>query len=369
MTNRLWALLLVWIVALACVSPSRANPWHKLLPFKRVEADPNKNYPVTDENGPWMVLATVFRGENAERQAQKLVYELRKKFKLEAYTHAQVFDYTHDVRGRGFMPDGTPKIMRHAQDDAVKEVAVLVGNFGSIDDDRATDTLQKIKTIEPDSLSTDPAKSSQVFAGLRQAMNARKKKGPMGAAFVVTNPLLPPEFFNTPGVDKLVLEMNEDVPYSLLKCPGKYTLKVATFTGSSILNQQKVRDASYSKKVGYSLQEAAENAHELADALRRQGFEAYEFHDREQSIVTVGNFEQLAVAGPNGQSLTNPQVDRLMKLFGVQVNSTPGNPLMGIPSQEVARRKQAFPKTWKLLDLQPAVIPVPWAPLSAAYRR
>ncbi len=369
MTNRHWVLLLVSVATLGIAASSDANPWQKLLPFKRIEADPSKSYPLTDANGPWMVLATVFRGEDSERQAQQLVYELRKRFKLEAYTHAQVFDYTHQVRGRGFMSDGSPKVMRHAQDDAVKEVAVLVGNFGSVDDDRATDTLQKIKTIEPKSLSTELAKSSQVFAGLRQAMNAKKKKGPMGTAFVVTNPLLPPEYFNSPGVDKLVLEMNEEVPYSLLKCPGKYTLKVATFTGSSILNQQKVRDVSYSKKMGYSLQEAAENAHELADALRRQGYDAYEFHDREQSIVTVGSFEQTAVPGPNGQSVPHPQLDQMMKQFGVQVASTPGSPLMGIPTQEVARRKQNFPKTWKLLDLQPAVIQVPKAPLSAAYRR
>ena len=43
----------------------------------------------------------------------------------------------------------------------------------------------------------------------------------MGSAFVVTNPLLPPEYFNSAGVDKLVLEMNKEVPHSLLECPGK----------------------------------------------------------------------------------------------------------------------------------------------------
>ena len=75
--------------------------------------------------------------------------------------------------------------------------------------------------------------------------------------------------------------------------------------------------------------------------------------------MTVGSFDMLNVPGPQGKPVTNPQVDRLTKVFGVQVAATPGNPLMEIPTQEVARRKQAFPSTWNLLDLHPVVIQVP----------
>jgi hypothetical protein len=358
-----------FFVSMTYAAPGKASPWQKLLPFKKVEADPNKTYPLTDANGPWMILATVFRGEDAERQAQQLVYELRKKYKLEAYSHVHVFDYTKYGRTWGVNADGSASVMWQAREDDVKEIAVMVGNFSSLDDDRAIDTLKKVKEIEPQSLRTDEAKSTQVFADLRQAMHTKKKKGPMGAAFVVTNPLLPPEYFNSAGLDKLVLEMNKEVPHSLLDCPGKYSLKVATFTGTAAIDQLKIRDTSHVKKMGYTLDEAAENAHKLTETLRRQGYEAYEFHEREQSIVTVGSFDAASVPGPNGRTMPNPQIDRLMKVFGVQVAPAPGSTAMEMPLHEIKRRKQAFPNGWSLLDLHPMVIQVPKRPLSAAYLR
>jgi hypothetical protein len=369
MTYRFCVLLVGLLVSLAFAAPGIANPWQKLLPFKKVEAKANKTYPLTDANGPWMILATVFRGDNAERQAHELVFELRKKYKLEAYTHVHVFDYTKVGRAWGVNPDGTKSVSWQAREDDVKEVAVMVGNFASLDDDRAIDTLKKVKAIEPASLRTDAAKQTQVYSDLRQAMYAKQKKGPMGAAFVVTNPLLPPEYFNSAGLDKLVLEMNKEVPHSLLDCPGKYSLKVATFSGTAAINQQKIRDPAHVKKMGYTLDEAAEDAHKLTEALRRQGYEAYEFHEREQSIVTVGNFEVATVTAPDGRRVPNPQIDRLTKVFGVQVAPNPSNTAMEMPLHEIQRRKQAFPHGWSLLDLHPTVIQVPKRPLSAAYLR
>jgi hypothetical protein len=362
-------LLFGLFVLLALAAQANANPLQKLLPFKKVDANPNKTYPLTDANGPWMILATVFRGDDAERQAGQLVYELRKKYKLDAYTHVQVFDYTKYGRAWSVNSDGSQNVSWKAREDDVREVAVMVGNFSSLDDDRAIDTLKRIKAIEPESLRSEAAKETQVFADLRQAIYSKKKKGPMGAAFVVTNPLLPPEYFNSAGLDKLVLEMNKEVPHSLLDCPGKYTLKVATFTGTAAIDQMKVRDASQVKKMGYTLDEAAENAHKLTESLRRQGYEAFEFHDREQSIVTVGSFEVETVRGSNGQPVTPPQIDRLTRVFGVQVAAAPGNTAMEMPLQEIQRRKQAFPHGWSLLDLHPTVIQVPKRPLSAAYLR
>ena len=53
----------------------------------RVEADPDRPYPVKEENGPWMIMACSFSGDGAEKQAKDLALELRKRYKLEAYTH------------------------------------------------------------------------------------------------------------------------------------------------------------------------------------------------------------------------------------------------------------------------------------------
>jgi hypothetical protein len=361
----------VWLFVLMLLSPGFAfgqSPWKKLVPFKRVEADPQKSYAVTDTNGPWMIVATVFRGEQAEEKARKLALELRKKHKLEAYTHAQVFDYTQGVRGRGIDKYGNPKVMKYAQDEAIKEVAVLVGNFASVEDDRATDMLKKVKSLEPAALRESDG-DDQVFGELRRAVNLKRKKGPMGNAFLASNPILPPEFFTAAGVDKLVLDMNKEVPNSLLGCPGKFTIKVATFTGSSVIDQRKIREVSQGKRMEYSLQEAAEHAHLLTNELRKLGFEAYEFHNREQSIVTVGGFNQLTSPGPTGQPVDNPEIQRLLAGFGMQVASQPGKPFMHIAGTELDRRKQQFPTCWSKLDLQPSVMPVPRRPVSAAFAR
>ena len=52
---------------------------HIFFPFKKVDANPNADYRVTDKQGPWMVLATSFHGEGAEEQAHQLVLELRQR--------------------------------------------------------------------------------------------------------------------------------------------------------------------------------------------------------------------------------------------------------------------------------------------------
>ena len=47
--------------------------------FKQLEARPDEMYPITDENGPWMIMAATFSGDEAEDQARELIYELRKE--------------------------------------------------------------------------------------------------------------------------------------------------------------------------------------------------------------------------------------------------------------------------------------------------
>ena len=56
------------------------NPLLALLPFRLIDADPNKSYPLQAEHGPWVIVASSFAGDGAEKQARELVYELRKRF-------------------------------------------------------------------------------------------------------------------------------------------------------------------------------------------------------------------------------------------------------------------------------------------------
>jgi hypothetical protein len=321
-----------------------APPWAKLLTFDRVEADPDKSYPLSEDNGPWMIVACSFSGEGAEEQARELVYELRKRYKLPAYSCKAAFQFGF-TQGRGLDQYGAPLQMRYRIDD-IDEIAVLVGNYAAVDDQEAQETLRKLKFTFPKCLEVDERQqTNQSLAGWRMAQkrlqeaigSEKKQKGPMGHAFVTTNPLLPAEFFADPGIDPLVLEMNKDVEHSLLDCPGKYTVQVATFKGNVLIQPEEIEAVESGGEVKSQLAEAAEKAHLLTEALRVKGWEAYEFHDRYASIVTVGSFDSVGTPRADGKTEINPRILTIMQTFGPQPlprlpdGAIPVRSLIGIP--------------------------------------
>ncbi len=101
-------------------------------------------------------------------------------------------------------------MMRYRRDKDIVEIAVLVGDFPTVDDPEAQKVLKKLKHAEPESLEVDPEKSHQALATYRtlqkkakQALFAKKgdpdDRGPMANAFVVTNPLLPQRVLRAQG--------------------------------------------------------------------------------------------------------------------------------------------------------------------------
>ena len=51
-------------------TPATAEPkWAKLVPFKKVEADPQQDYDLEEKQGPWMIMACSFAGPTAEQQS------------------------------------------------------------------------------------------------------------------------------------------------------------------------------------------------------------------------------------------------------------------------------------------------------------
>jgi len=320
-------------------------PWMRLIAFDRVEADPAGDYRLTEQNGPWLIMACSFSGEHAEQQARDLALELRKRYKLRAYTHRMRFEFG-ETAGRGIDRYGDPQRMRHRLDE-LEEIAVLVGDYASVDDPEAQRTLQKLKYSRPKCLEVDPNQpTTRTLAGWRAVQryvlapgNDKKKKGPMGHAFVTTNPLLPEEYFNSPGLDKVVLEMNRHVEHSLLDCPGKYTVQVACFKGNVIIDQEEIERVERGKALKSELTEAAVKAHRLTEALRLKGWDAYEFHDRYASIVTVGSFDSVGTPRADGRIELNPQLHKVMRTFGAKRPDLPGAPagavqlksLLGIP--------------------------------------
>ena len=354
------------------------SPWQKMVLFKRIEADPNSSYPLTEDCGPWTIMAITFRGDEAEQHAHDLVYELRKVHKLPAYTYTKTYDYSGKVTGRGLRPDGKgPRTMKYLRDTEIQEVAVLVGNYETVDDNRAQKVLQQLKYMRPESLAVEKGKgTSQTFGALRRLQQKfmqdedDKKKGPMRHAFVTTNPLLPKEYFAPKGIDKLVLSMNKDVEHSLLDCPGKYSVRIATFNGYVVLDQKEIeRLESGTSEPKSQLAKAAMRAHKLTEALRAKGVEAYEFHDRFESIVTVGSFDRVGTPRADGKVEINPKIHAIMEKYrgkesasAAQIRGANGiaGSAAGLQSQVIA----GVP-----LDIQPLPVEVPKRSIASDYRQ
>jgi len=364
-TDHLLGLLVVAACLTVCVSVKAvaAPPWVNLLTLERVEADPEKPYRLAQENGPWLVMACSFSGQRAEEQARELVLELRRRYKLPAYMHRVRFDLGDQTYGRGIDRYGAPVRMHYRRPSQFDEIAVMVGDFASIDDPRAQRTLQKLKYSHPECLEPAPDKpTARNLAAWRRFASyvspEKEKKGPMCKAFVTTNPLLPKEYFAPRGVDKLVEQMNAGVEHSLLDCPRKYTVQVAHFTGSVVMDQTRINAIEEGQQdLESNLGKAALAAHKLTEALRIKGYEAYEFHDRYASIVTVGSFHSVGTPRPDGKIEINPQIHAIMERFRAGPPKAPGagpeaKTLVGIP-----------------FDPQPIPVEVPRRAISADYDR
>ncbi len=337
-----FALLACLAVACGADSACGQSGWLPASWFSADQVDPKAMFPLAEKDGPWLVLATTFRGAGAREDARRLVQELRSRHKLQAYTHEKSFDYTGTQQGVGFNPDGSPKTMKYANAAQVLEVAVLVGDFATCEDPRGQKVLQRVKSLQPEALAGDSGKS-RAFSDFRALAGLDKAdKGPMHLAFMIPNPLLPEDYFQRHAVDEFVEKMNADVTHSLLDCPARYSVRVATFTGSGMIGQAAETDTSatngglvdVAKLVGAlrgkgwqdpnveSLQtesrlvEAADKAHRLTVALRRQGIQAWEFHDRESSIVCVGSINQLAVQQADGKAAVNPEITKIIAALG-----------------------------------------------------
>ncbi|QDS97889.1 hypothetical protein [Adhaeretor mobilis] len=392
------ALLLASFCCLSLSTPkAEAAPlWKQLLPQKRVAAATDGDYALKQQNGPWLILASSFSGPEGEQQAHDLVLELRSNYNLPAFYYGKTFKQEDDP-GRGLDHYGAPIRRRYNRGDAVIEHAVLVGEFTSINDPDAQELLARIKTLRPKTLSGDGTDTSHQSLGdfrqklaenLHMTQAKPTTKGPMGHAFLVRNLLLPKEYFVPKGVDESVARWNEGVKHSLLDCPGQYSIKVATFRGRTSLEDVDKVDTKKTRKASEDdpLVTGAEKAQKLTIALRSRGWEAYEFHDRYESYVTVGSFDKMHRTADGRLAPATPDAKTIVDTFGA---ATPNN-LFNRPAHEdivkEQRVKQQFarqfsngqvangfhPKRFIGLpfDIQPQPVEVPKrAGISSAYAR
>src|SRR4051812_15126492 len=84
---------------------------------------------LSENNGPWLIVAASFSGDGAERQARELADELRGQFRLAAYVHEMSFKFGDENPGKGLDSYGAPTRRHYRRGDQALEIAVLVGDF------------------------------------------------------------------------------------------------------------------------------------------------------------------------------------------------------------------------------------------------
>ncbi len=360
-----WIVVLGSLIAGLFAANAMAGPnWRSLIPFEpRVEYDARKEYKVHQGNGPWMILAASFSGPRGLSQAQSLLKELRTRYNVQAYMHQRNFDFNEQLAGKGFAK-GTqqPPRMMYRRHGVSRQYVILVGNFATEKDAEVDQVLEKLKYAWPKSLEIGEEEgTAQNLAKLRELQRVahtnddRRRRGPMVAAFLTRNPLLPKEYFNPKGINSFVYSLNKDIEHSLLKNRGRFTVKVASFRGASSLSSNFLASTGPTDK----LHRAANTAHKLATALRAKGVEAYEFHDRHESIVTIGSFDRVGDTMPDGHTELMPAVYQLMSQFSAERKRVKGGKIGLAP-----RSLGGIP-----FDVQPVPIEVPKTSVVNDYSR
>lgn len=282
-----------------------------------------------NEHGPWLIIAKNFEGDGAKKKAVQLAAELRNDFGLKAYCLPKYYDYTQTVQGAGFDKNGNEKRMKYLDERVIENCAVLVGDFATMDGTDINETLTMIKQINPkffgtaDAADADPKVSSTEYRNyLKRWVEKKDKKeykpGPMEFAFKATNPLLPPDYYKSPEVDKFVRKLNEQKPYNennLLDCKGKFTVRVLTLRGLNAYQTWGRSDDSSEKEPSNALEKAAEQAYLFTRALRLAGYEAYQFHDRDHSLVAVGSFNTLGTTDSKNKFVYDPAILGVVSRF------------------------------------------------------
>ncbi|MFH5803271.1 hypothetical protein [Alienimonas sp. DA493] len=324
-----------------------------------VECDRSKRYTLGKQNGPYMIMVAAIsplRGGNKEgmtpaEAADQVCYELREQ---------GIPAYVYDV------PTETESLSTLSRDGEQRDrlmatmrggVCVLACNFPSADDERTQRALELIKsqvkcpTLEP--VAADGGFTRTKGGGFFKRTMGRYKS-PLSRAFVTVNPLLDAEQVRQLRKirDPLLTALNSSEEYSLHKCPGKYSVVIKEFRGKTLTQVSGTKTADLGERVEVSdeLNEGGRDAWELCQILRnREGHEAYVWHDRYRSVVTVGSFD----------SPQDPAAIRMARQFAARPDVQTGVPepiLISVPKGETDIRKA---KRYWLLDAVPYAMPVP----------
>ncbi len=378
---------------LAAVFLALLVPASRTMSKSPIQAVKGKQYRLSKKHGPWMIMVANFadipktrvevehgrafrvrndryrEGMSAQEAADTLVYELRRKG-IPAYTFSQ-----SDV------PDAVNTIDRFGRQRTATffaqkgRVCVLAGNYPATDDKIAQRTLKHVKTKFKPKYLFGVSKSKKTVAGIMVELTSggvlRRtpgKPGPLSGAFLTINPLLTPEEAAKRKRDPLLLRLNAGGKYNLLDNRGRYTLVVATSYIKSDVTKgsNQFREALNSFQLTNHLDDTATRAWQLTRMLRegnvpfrhdkfgltRRNFEAYVFHDRYGSIVTIGSFA----------SVNDKKIADLKTIFGSKIRKNPNTgrevliaEVMTLPDP---KNKGNSLRSW-IFDPNPRLIEVP----------
>lgn len=306
-----------------------------------IEAVQGKRYTLTSKHGPWMIMVTSFWGETPSQEkaaveaADQLVFLLRKKG-IPAYTYR--ID-EHQEKVATYDRQGRERVSKYTDQQGM--IGVLAGNYQSLEDRTAQQTLKFIKKFQPTVSVSTRDKPRDVPLNLQKA-------------FITRNPVLAEEGIVHKVRDPLVLKLNSGVEHSLLENKGKYTLVVATFNGNSKMKPAQFADFDkrLERREHVGLDQALIESWELAKTMRAQKLDAFVYHERFRSIVTVGSFNS-----PN-----DPEIRKLYESFRAKEKQHPttGADILLAESIQIPAARKGDPplKAWPM-DPEPQLIEVP----------
>lgn len=267
--------------------------------------DINAAYAVTPQAGPWMICVASYQGESSSELAYLLCTYLRQK-------NHPVYVYNRGNAERKKLQDeldqwrkanpGLPRrrMLAHPEED---QFAVLLGGFRDMD--AANAQLKKVRKWDLPDIKLKSGKPAfdtydlyEPVAGKKSYELKRYAVNPFHNAMVVPNPTIPPPPKQVAKVDPLWKKLNAYEPRSLYKCPKHWTLAVQEFRGAHAV-QSASESSGFLEKLGFGdhpgqrLDNAAKMAQNVCDMFRKFGFKSYVLHTRYNSVVTVGEFDDM----------------------------------------------------------------------------
>lgn len=324
-------------------------------------------YPLTEREGPWLIHIGSFRGDDAYDFAHRFAEETRTKHRYLTFVYSMherdALQDREQLRQEQLKLIGSETIAGSTEKQklrtvrVIKEYSVFVGNYPDMEKARVESV--KIKELPPPTsipsfgvhlykepttkATSDPEAGQYGIFGMKATTRSEEGKrvdqsqgNPYRQSFVVRNPMLrdrPSTVVkqNAAAFDPSWRELNAQERHSIFTCPKNWTLVVATCIPPSemIPMQNSVVQTSMNrpgKELGKGLELAADNARKIAELLRDggKGYDAYVFHTRHYSVVTVGAFE----------ARNDPNMERawtILRDFAATQNDGPFSMLLKVP--------------------------------------